>query len=35
MYLMPDFLKRQYFFFATSTVGGVKYLISPAFAMMF
>jgi len=28
MYLMPLFLKRQYFFFETSTVGGFKYLIS-------
>ncbi len=27
-YLIPLFLKRQYFFFLTSTEGGVKYLIS-------
>ena len=34
MYLMPLFLKRQYFFFLTSTDAGVKYLISDGAAMI-
>ena len=33
-YLIPFFLKRQYFFYITSTEGGVRYLISLEFVLM-